>query len=126
MLEQTQTQTSLQTDSQEPQAQRATAATRKQQPRTLQTRAQKQNDSFIADALPESLSSFLAENLFAPPEGTFRQMGQYVYLVPAELPELTGLKVMRYGWFVGTMDKGRFTPSQALAMGLKSSNASGG
>ncbi|MGI6606628.1 MAG: RsmF rRNA methyltransferase first C-terminal domain-containing protein [Peptococcia bacterium] len=122
MLEQTQTQHQLQTEQQEPQAQEQQPQPQ-QQPRTLQTRAQKQKDAFMAEAVPEAVASFLAENLFAPPEGTFRQMGQYVYLVPAELPELTGLKVMRYGWFVGTMDKGRFTPSQALAMGLKSSNA---
>lgn len=93
-----------------------------------QTRAQQQlqpqgqKDAPKAEAVPEAVAFFLAENLFAPLVGTFRQMGQYVYLVPAELPELSGLKVMRYGWFVGTMDKGRFTPSQALAMGLKSSN----
>lgn len=71
--------------------------------------------------VPEALASFLAENLVQPLDGFFCQQGQYLYQVPAELPALKGLKVARYGWFVGTLGKERFTPSQALAMGLKSS-----
>ncbi|MPN04062.1 hypothetical protein SDC9_151298 [bioreactor metagenome] len=34
------------------------------------------------------------------------------------LPPLKGLKVLRSGWLIGTVEKGRFRPSQAFAMGL--------
>lgn len=74
-----------------------------------------------ATVVPEAFASFQEENLGQPLDGFFHQQGQYLYQVPSELPALTGLKVARYGWFVGTLEKGRFTPSQALAMGLKSS-----
>ncbi|WP_127588637.1 RsmB/NOP family class I SAM-dependent RNA methyltransferase [Paenibacillus koleovorans] len=51
--------------------------------------------------------------------GTLKAKGEYVYFVPFGLPALDGLRVVRGGWFVGSMRNGRFEPSQALAMGLK-------
>lgn len=42
-----------------------------------------------------------------------------LYLVPPELPELKGLRIMRQGLFLGEMKKNRFEPSQALACALK-------
>ncbi|MCR5685726.1 MAG: RsmB/NOP family class I SAM-dependent RNA methyltransferase [Lachnospiraceae bacterium] len=45
--------------------------------------------------------------------------GDYVYLVPDGLPDLGGLRILRTGLLLGEMKKGRFEPSQALAMALK-------
>lgn len=45
-----------------------------------------------------------------------------IFLYPAELPDLTGLKVLRKGWFLGTLKKKRFQPSQAFIMGLKAND----
>lgn len=42
-----------------------------------------------------------------------------LYLVPDELPDLKGLRVMRSGLLLGEMKKGRFEPSQALASSLR-------
>lgn len=68
-----------------------------------------------------AVNDFMAENLAIPLTGTFVQEGHYIYRIPDGIPSLQGLKVVRPGWFVGVVKKGRFEPSQALAMGLRSS-----
>jgi NOL1/NOP2/fmu family ribosome biogenesis protein len=45
--------------------------------------------------------------------------GSYIYQRPHASPDLAGLKVIRPGWWLGTINKGRFTPSHSLALGLK-------
>lgn len=42
-----------------------------------------------------------------------------LYLLPEGLPELNGLRILRSGLLLGEEKKGRFEPSQALAMALK-------
>ncbi len=42
-----------------------------------------------------------------------------LYLLPEGLPDLSGLRVLRHGLLLGEEKKGRFEPSQALAMALK-------
>lgn len=49
--------------------------------------------------------------------------GSYIYLVPTDPPDLTGLNVIRSGWWLGSINKQRFTPSHSLAMGIKSNQA---
>ncbi|RJE89833.1 rRNA cytosine-C5-methyltransferase [Paenibacillus sp. 1011MAR3C5] len=49
--------------------------------------------------------------------------GSIVYVPSVQLPSLDRLRVVRPGWYVGETKKGRFVPSQALAMGLKRSEA---
>ena len=39
--------------------------------------------------------------------------------MPEDLPDLTGVRFLRSGLLVGELKKGRFEPSQALAMNLK-------
>ncbi|MCQ4934798.1 RsmF rRNA methyltransferase first C-terminal domain-containing protein [Anaerotignum propionicum] len=50
--------------------------------------------------------------------GTFKIFGDSLYLLPEGMPAMKGLRVLRTGWQLGTMKKGRFEPSQAFAMGL--------
>lgn len=50
----------------------------------------------------------------------FVRFGDEVYLVPADFPSVKGLKVLRLGLHLGTLKKGRFEPSHALALYLKS------
>jgi len=45
--------------------------------------------------------------------------GSHLYLLPDGLPNLTGLRVIHWGWWLGTSKKNRFEPSHALAMGLQ-------
>lgn len=49
--------------------------------------------------------------------------GSRVYLQPVGVPSLKGLKVVRAGWYVGEADRGKFVPSQPLAMGLSKEEA---
>ena len=96
--------------------------------------------------IPEELVSFLDENLLLPalgpedgaPSQRMRRLaaavgmggscrcirfGDNVYLVPARLPSLKGLRVIRPGLHLGERRKKRFEPSHALAMALRPRNA---
>ena len=48
----------------------------------------------------------------------FLTFGENLYLIPNEMPEMNGLKVLRPGLHVGTLKKGRLDPSHALALFL--------
>ena len=40
-------------------------------------------------------------------------------MLPEGLPDLKGLRIIHWGWWLGSAKKNRFEPSHALAMGLK-------
>jgi len=63
--------------------------------------------AFRAELLPD----------FDPP-GRLVAAGEKLYAQPAGVPDLSGLSVVRHGWLLGEARRGRFAPSQALAMGL--------
>ena len=46
------------------------------------------------------------------------RIGNAIYAVPEGSPELSGLRVVRHGWWLGTLKKNRFEPSHALAMAI--------
>ena len=50
-------------------------------------------------------------------------MGTYLYAIPPSCPDLRGLRVVHWGWWLGTMKKKRFEPSHALALGLRTGDA---
>lgn len=66
---------------------------------------------------------FEAENLNIRLDGTFLKFGDQIYVAPKELPALQGLKVLRPGLHLGTLKKGRFEPSHALALALSPADA---
>lgn len=49
--------------------------------------------------------------------------GEQLYLVPREMPDMAGLKVLRPGLHMGTLKKNRFEPSHALALALRPEQA---
>ena len=53
------------------------------------------------------------------PEGICVRFGQTEFLAPKELPELRGLRALRPGLELGSVQKGRFEPAHALALWLK-------
>ncbi len=78
--------------------------------------------------LPYSLSPepkryfqhFTDETLnWQPPDDHLSLMGAYLYQIPEDCPDLHGLRVIHWGWWLGTMKKKRFEPSHALGMGLQ-------
>lgn len=51
------------------------------------------------------------------------RLGDNIYLVPEEMPDLKGLKVLRPGLHLGELKKNRFEPSHALALVLSPEEA---
>lgn len=79
-----------------------------------------------AEASPEEAWASFAEGQLQgnPAEDTrLITFGSRLFLQPLGVPDLDGLKVVRPGWFIGEADKGRFSPSQALALGLTMEDA---
>jgi 16S rRNA C967 or C1407 C5-methylase (RsmB/RsmF family)/NOL1/NOP2/fmu family ribosome biogenesis protein len=52
----------------------------------------------------------------------FNLFGESLYLVPDGLPDLSGIRIARGGWYLGELKEKRFEPSQAFAIGLKKSD----
>ena len=57
------------------------------------------------------------------PDGRILTFGQSLFLVPEEMPELHGLKVLRPGLELGEMLKNRFEPAHAWALWLKTADS---
>ena len=70
--------------------------------------------------LPKEWLSFAKELGIELPEGKAILFGETLYWVPAGMPDLAKLKVLRPGLELGTVKKGRFEPAHALALWLKS------
>jgi len=75
-----------------------------------------------------NIHEFTGETVPSITDGTFflsnpdKSAIQRLYLQPEAL-NLNGLRVARSGWLLGECIKGRFTPSQALAMGITKDQA---
>lgn len=81
-------------------------------------------DSFIPTPISkdaaDDFAKFSAETLkIQLPQNRLALMGSHLYLIPEGLPNLAGLSVVHWGWWLGTSKKNRFEPSHALAMGLR-------
>ena len=63
----------------------------------------------------ENLTSFMLDRVVV-------QHKKSLFLQPVDL-DLSGLRVIRSGWHIGEIAKGRFTPSHALAMGITKAQA---
>ncbi len=48
----------------------------------------------------------------------YTRFGENLYLVPADMPSMQGLRVLRTGLHVGVVKKNRFEPAHALALAL--------
>ena len=70
-------------------------------------------------ALPEEAEKFLDRIGFEIPRERLEIREERLYLLPEELPNLKGLRVMRSGLLLGEIKKNRFEPSQALACALR-------
>ena len=70
------------------------------------------------------LNEFTRTNLsFSFENQQIHSFGSYVYCIPGGTPALSGLKVIHPGWWLGTIQKERFLPSHALAMGIRAGQA---
>ncbi len=77
--------------------------------------------------LLKDYEDFCRENLAEPELFLERReyilFGEQLYLVPAGMPDMAGLKVLRPGLHLGTLKKNRFEPSHALALALRPEQA---
>lgn len=71
----------------------------------------------------EECRAFCKEFLQAELPGKYIKFGEHIYLVPEDMPNLQGLKVLRPGLHIGTLKKNRFEPSHALALALSPDEA---
>lgn len=69
--------------------------------------------------LPEDLELFLKDISWELDPARMDIHGERVYYMPANLPDVKGIRFLRTGLLLGELKKNRFEPSQALAMCLK-------
>lgn len=82
------------------------------------------------DPIWQEFRNFCTQNLKSstpicqPDANHFHLRGAYLYQLPANSPDLAGLRIIHPGWWLGTFHSGasqarpRFEPSHALALGL--------
>lgn len=84
--------------------------------------SEKKNRELLKD-----YEEFCRDNLAQPERYLNRReyilFGEQLYLVPAGMPDMAGLKVLRPGLHLGTLKKNRFEPSHALALALRPEQA---
>ncbi len=71
---------------------------------------------FVQEAIPS-----LGEKTWEP--SRFLLFGDQLYYTPEARPDLSGLRVIRPGWHLGTAKKNRFEPSHALALSIPADSA---
>jgi NOL1/NOP2/fmu family ribosome biogenesis protein len=71
---------------------------------------------------PPAFIEFCGDYLYGIPPGRPFLRENSLYLQPEDLA-IKGLRTARSGWYAGETVKGRFIPSQALAMGLRREDA---
>lgn len=72
----------------------------------------------------KDMEQFVKDTMEKPEQflnGIFVKFGDEIYKVPNECPSLKGIKVLRPGLHMGTLNKNRFEPSHSLAKCLKPS-----
>ncbi|MBS4960189.1 MAG: RsmB/NOP family class I SAM-dependent RNA methyltransferase [Clostridiales bacterium] len=72
-----------------------------------------------SDSRLKFFEDFCREYLSVELKGRIEVIQDHVHLIPWEVPDLHGLRIVRSGWFLGELKKNRFEPSQSLAMGLR-------
>lgn len=72
---------------------------------------------------PEEFVAFMKDNLTIELKGKYLNIKDKIYLLPENNVDTSGLRVARSGWLLGEIKRGRFKPSQSMAMGLKKEDA---
>ncbi|HPZ05403.1 MAG TPA: RsmB/NOP family class I SAM-dependent RNA methyltransferase [Clostridiales bacterium] len=70
------------------------------------------------EKLPADFHRFIDENMNHIPEGVFMLKGRHLYHLPEAPPQMAGLKVVKFGWFLGSVGDKRFEPSHSLVTAL--------
>ncbi len=62
--------------------------------------------------------AFVKENLNIDMEGFFDIKGNNLYWLPEQPPEMRGIKVAKFGWYLGELSHGKFQPSHSMLTAL--------
>ncbi|TYQ16410.1 UNVERIFIED_CONTAM: NOL1/NOP2/sun family putative RNA methylase [Acetivibrio alkalicellulosi] len=62
---------------------------------------------------------FQEENLNRSIEGYFSIQGSHLYYLPVKSPDLSGIKISKFGWYLGEFARGRFEPKHSFIIPLK-------
>jgi NOL1/NOP2/sun family putative RNA methylase len=66
-----------------------------------------------------AIDTFSKEYLNVDIGGYFINKGPHLYCMPEPLPDLSGIRVAKFGWYLGEYLKGRFEPSHSMVIALK-------
>ncbi len=78
------------------------------------------------DKVMQAFESFADAALDTRFDGmVFFTVGSGLYALPEAPVRLDGLRVSKFGWYLGSADHGKFTPSQSLASALRSGEIRG-
>lgn len=69
--------------------------------------------------LKNAAEEFIKHTKFDDSYGYYMEIKDQIYLVPKEMPQVKGIRIVRSGLHMGQMKKDRFEPGQAFAMALK-------
>jgi NOL1/NOP2/sun family putative RNA methylase len=91
---------------------------------TASDQLKRTSPSYCTDpSVRKETESFLKEFLVQPEPFLMRKeyilFGDQLYLIPPEMVDFKGMKIVRPGLHIGTIKKNRFEPSHALALFLK-------
>lgn len=64
------------------------------------------------------LANFIINNTTLKLEGNIFKKGNNIYYLPENCPELSGLKVAKFGWYLGEIGQKGFLPSHSFAISL--------
>ena len=64
------------------------------------------------------LANFIEDNTSLNLQGQVFQKGSNIYYLPESCPDLAGLKVAKFGWYLGEMGPKGFIPSHSFAISL--------
>jgi len=68
---------------------------------------------------PEALKDFMDTYMNKPLKGHFKVKNNHIFLLPDLSLPMKGIKVVKEGWYIGKLNRDRFEPSLAFALGLK-------
>ncbi|HEX2925702.1 MAG TPA: RsmF rRNA methyltransferase first C-terminal domain-containing protein, partial [Ruminiclostridium sp.] len=87
----------------------------------VQSQSIKVNSADDVKAFNADLCEFIQSSTNLNLDGCLFQKGANFYHLPMECPDLSGLKVAKFGWYLGETGKKGFVPSHSLAVSLSSS-----
>jgi len=79
-------------------------------------------DTSWTENKPAELVTFEEQNLNINLTGYFSIKGKNLYNLPCEIPKLNGIKVAKFGWYIGEIDHGKLDPSHSMAIALRRDN----